>query len=96
VTATSPITYDANGGFHDHPPAFVKAYCAWLQAHGVDHKATYRTEHHLIDAPLVRVFQYDEDEQGRRYLDEATNDAAVRPAFDVLVKTPPPTPEDYA
>jgi hypothetical protein len=96
VSHATPVIYDVHEDFHDHPWPFVEAYCEWLQTHGVDHKATYRTEHHLIDAPLVRVFQYDEDEQGCRYVDEATGDAAVRRPFDVLEKTPPPSPEDYA
>jgi hypothetical protein len=96
VTVTSLIIYDANGGFFDNPPAFCAAYCEWLQAHGIDTHVTYRTEHHLIDAPFVRVFQVDEDQQGRRYVDDDTGDMAVRPPFDVLITTPPPTPGDYA
>lgn len=77
------------------PPAFGRAYCAWLCAHGIDPGLTYRTEHHLIDVPLVRVFAYDIDEDGRRYADEDGRDAARQP-YDVLAKTKPPKPEDYA
>lgn len=97
MSTAEPVVYDANTSFWSvHPGAFCEAYNEWLEAHGIDKTKTYRTEHLLIDAPLVRVFQYEEDDQGNRYVDEATGDAAVRPAFDVLVKTPPPNPEDYA
>jgi hypothetical protein len=92
---SEPTVYDVHEGFFGNTPPFVEAYCAWLAAHGVDKMATYRTEHHLIDAPLVRVFQYDADDQGRRCYDPEIDGAAVRPPFDVLVKTQPPSPEDY-
>jgi hypothetical protein len=75
---------------------FRAAYSAWLTAHGVDPNETVRAEHHVIDAPLVRVFQYDRDEHGCRYTDPATNRVAMREPFDVLITTPPPSPEDYA
>lgn len=96
---SEPIIYDASRSycnFFDYPKAFTDAYVAWLGDHGIDKNVTYRTEHRLIDAPLVRVFQYERDEQGRPHFDETTREMAVREPFDVLIKTPAPSPEDYA
>jgi hypothetical protein len=76
--------------------AFCAAYLDWLAAHGIDPYETVRTEHHVIDAPLVRVHQYDHDEDGRRYINPATGNWAMRKPFDVLITTPAPKPEDYA
>lgn len=90
-----PVIYEANTNFYTHPAAFTEAYTAWLEGHGVDKNATYRTEHHLIDAPLVRVFQFDRNGEGRLYTDEATGEVAKRPPFDVLIRTPAPRPEDF-
>jgi hypothetical protein len=88
--------YDVQEGFFSYPRAFTDAYTAWLEAHGIDKSSTYRTEHLLIDAPIVRVFQYDKDEDLHRFYDPVTGDIAKRKPFDVLVRTPPPKPEDYA
>jgi hypothetical protein len=93
---TQPIIYDVHAGFFNHPRAFTEAYTAWLTAHGINKDSTYRTEHYVIDAPLVRVFQFAEDADGRRYYDQVIDDVAKRKPFDVLVKTQPPSPEDYA
>lgn len=92
---SSAGVYDVHEGFHRHPDAFCEAYCVWLEAHGIDRHDTYRTEHHIVDAPLVRVFQYAKDESGRRYYDEAADDTAKRDPFDVLIRITPPSPEDY-
>ena len=96
ATHTEHTTYDVNEGFFDHPAAFTTAYIAWLEAHGIDKNITYRTEHHVIDAPLVRVYQCARDQNGRLYIDETTGDIALRKPFDVLITTPPPTPEERA
>lgn len=93
--STLTAVYDAHEGFYDHPWPFVDAYRDWLTEHGIDTNDTYRTEHHVIDTPLVRVFQYAKDADGRRYTDPATGNVAEREPFDVLIKTPPPTPEEY-
>lgn len=79
-----------------HRDPFHTAYLDWLKAHGIDPNETVRTEHHVIDAPLVRIFQYARDEAGRRYIDPATDWWVMREPFDVLITTPAPTPEDYA
>lgn len=95
---TPGLVYDSNtheGGW-PHSDAFRLAFCAWLKAHGVDDAVTNRVEFHLIDAPLIRVFQVAHDAEGRCYIDPATGDIAVLPPLDVLITTPAPRPEDYA
>jgi hypothetical protein len=88
--------YDVRENFHlDLPLEFCEAYTDWLRAHGIDPCQTYRTEHHVIDVPLVRVYAYALDEQGRRYVDQAARDIARREPYDVLIRTTPPSPEDY-
>lgn len=96
ATAAEPVIYEANTNFFTHPAAFCEAYAAWLEAHGIDRNSTYRTEHLVIDAPLVRVFQYERNMQGRLYTEESTGEVAVRPPFDVLIRTPAPSPADFA
>lgn len=95
ISSEHPQTavYDANNGFRDNPPAFCEAYCDWLEAHGIDRHLTYRVEHHVIDAPLVRVFQV--AAAGRLLDRDELRGDHVRKPFDVLIKTPPPSPEDY-
>jgi hypothetical protein len=99
VTDTSPTVFDVHDPQRNPwliaPPEFVEAYCAWLEAHGIDKNSTYRTEHHVIDAPLVRVFQYERDADGRHKIDPVARDVVKRKPFDVLITTPPPRPEDY-
>jgi hypothetical protein len=78
-----------------NPEATARGVDLAREAHGIAKNDTYRTEHHVIDAPLVRVFQYDLDDDGRRYYDPLTDGVATRKPFDVLIKTQPPSPEDY-
>lgn len=94
-TLPAPAVYDVHEGFFNHPHAFTDAYTAWLEAYGVDKNDTYRTEHHVIDVPLVRVFQFAHNENGERYVDPATNEHVERPPFDVLIRTPAPKPEEF-
>ena len=77
------------------PGRYVETLHAWVEAHGIVKEQTYRIEYHLIDAPFIRVFQYDVDGQGRCYVDPADRDRLARRQFDVLVTSPPPQPEDY-
>lgn len=95
---TPGLVYDA--GTHEggwpNTETWRLAFVAWLNAHGVNELDTYRVEFHLIDAPLIRVFQYAKNELGRSYVDPATRDIATLPPLDVLITTPAPRPEDYA
>jgi hypothetical protein len=74
--------------------AFVEAYIAWLKGHGIEPRWTHRTEHLVIDAPLVRVYQV-AHEGGRILADPVTGDIAYLEPFDVLIRFDPPRPEDY-
>jgi hypothetical protein len=92
------LVYDANtgeGGW-PHTNGWMLAYNAWLTAHGIDPNVTQRTEHMVIDAPLIRVHQVAHNADGRCYLDPATGNLARQKPFDVLIRTPAPRPEDYA
>jgi hypothetical protein len=96
-TTREPLAvYDERESFYGHhPAAFCETYKAWLTGHNINPDDTYRTEHHLVDAPFVRVFQYDRNAEGRPHVDPNTDDAARRDPFDVLIRTEPPKPEDY-
>ncbi len=95
--ATRGLVYDAQTGEGGWPNtgAWRLAFVAWLNAHGVNENDTSRVEFHLIDAPLIRVFQFAHNEGGRCYVDPATGDLARRDPFDVLIRTPAPRPEDF-
>lgn len=91
-----PAVYDSQARINwPGPDGFADAYRNWLLAHGVNPNTTYRVEHHVIDCPLIRIFQLDRDEVGRVRVDPATRDFAVRAPFDLLVTSDPPRPEDY-
>jgi hypothetical protein len=94
---TGTIVYDPNTPENwPGPAAWITAYREWLAAHGIDANVTYRVEHHIIDCPLIRVFQWAVDDHGRKfYLDPATGSAARREPFDVLITSAPPRQEDY-
>lgn len=77
-------------------PHWLAAFHAWVESHGIVKGQTWRIEHHLIDAPFVRVFQYEWNADGKVYLDPETREIARRDPYDVLVTSPPPRPEDYA
>ena len=79
----------------------------WLAAHGVDASHVYRVEVHDPDGPVVRVFVYATDADGKRFMDSASmlpgcdHDArhcecplevAVLPPLDVAMRIPPPVP----
>ncbi|MGH3376004.1 MAG: hypothetical protein ACRDP6_14795 [Actinoallomurus sp.] len=71
------------------PPseAFLRAYSAWLAAHGIDSNETRRIEHHdqpTIAQPFIRVHQRD------------MFSGVDREPLKVAITTPPPSPEDYA
>ncbi len=76
----------------------------WLAAHGVDANDTYRVEAHVVDCPLIRVFQFAKNADGKRFMDQASIEmdeadpdgrhlrAAVLPPLDVAMRIPPPVP----
>lgn len=73
--------------------------CEWLRSHGLAPNRIHRIEIHVIDVPLIRVFEFDEDEHGKlRCLLGHLNhhscpdgcDPAHRDPYDVLLKTNPP------
>jgi len=91
--------YDAETALLSWPADrdWIGGYSAWLRSHDVDPNVTYRVEHHVIDCPLIRVFQYDRNEHGQKYYttDYETGDIARRPPFDVLIRSEPPRKEDF-
>lgn len=95
VATTDGLVYDAYEGFHRLPDAFCVAYCGWLEAHGIDMNVTWRTEHRVLDASLIRVHQYVRDSDGQIAWIPGDREPVQVPPFDVLVKTSPPNPEDY-
>lgn len=70
----------------------------WLLDHGIDPNRTFRFELHVIDCPLIRVFEHSRDADGRPYcgvdhdhrVDLYRCSVAKRDPYDVLQKTPPP------
>lgn len=65
---------------------------AWNKDHLPDQgNDTYRLEFYLVDAPFAKAFRYATNEQGRRYMDLATGEAAVlEPVTVPLTELPPP------
>lgn len=79
----------------------------WLAAHGVDSVDTYRVELHDDDGPVLRVFRYARDGDGKKFIDRATErlgcghqgcrcqcplEVATAPPLDVAMRIPPPVP----
>lgn len=87
--------YDAQTGEnYPGPTRWMGAFHAWLNAHGIEPTDTFRVEHHLIDAPFIRVSQYVKDENGRTKIDQEARKAITK-TCDVLVTSEPPKVEDY-
>lgn len=53
------------------------ALLTWAGENGLDTGNTYRVEVEVVDAPLIRVYEYARNEQGERYLERCR-----RPACD--------------
>lgn len=64
--------------------------CAYLASQGLPIDPAYRVEVYLVDVPFARCFTYAEDEQGRRYVDPQTGEAAVREPYDRPLTALPP------
>jgi hypothetical protein len=73
----------------------IEARVAWLEAHGLSPADIYRFEVHVIDAPLIRVFEY-LSRDGRPYcaIDHVHGrqhcEIAKRDPYDVLIRVDPP------
>jgi hypothetical protein len=80
--------YDVRDGSYDYPTHGKLRW--WAREHGIDTDATYRIEIHSTDHKFARVFRYELDEQGRKRLDERTQEAAVREPIDVPINEMPP------
>lgn len=63
---------------------------AWAIEQGIDPNDTYRWEIHLIDMPLIRVFEFETDERGRVKFDEVRQDLCRRPPYDLPISSMPP------
>lgn len=78
--------YDARvPGIHS-----IDKLCEWLNQHGLDPYAIYRFELHVIDCPLIRVFEFKRSDSGHLLVDESGTDVLHRDPYDVLQKTDPP------
>lgn len=89
-TDTLQAVYDVRDGSYPFDGATV--LCQWAAENGIDTDSAYRIEIHLLDCPFARVFQYDQDAQGRRFIDPATDDAARRKPYDLPISSMPPIP----
>jgi hypothetical protein len=72
------------------PRSATETFNTWLRTHSVEPKDTIRVEYYLIDCPFIRIYQYERDASGHRYVDPAIGDAARRQPFDVPITTLPP------
>jgi hypothetical protein len=64
---------------------------AWVTEHGIATTDTYRTEIHIVDCPLIRVFKFAPRVNGNRPCDPShPRDPLRLPPYDVLIKTDPP------
>ncbi|MFD9950902.1 hypothetical protein ACFWYW_59195 [Nonomuraea sp. NPDC059023] len=81
------IVYDCSSRqWHGNPDVL-----AWMRAEGLDPEQAYRLEVYLVDCPSARVYEYDRNEAGERYL--VGDDAARREPYDVILSSlPPDTP----
>lgn len=64
---------------------------AWAVAHFPRQaEDVYRAEFYLLDTPFAILYRFAEDEQGRRYTDPATGEAArAEPLRMILSELPP-------
>jgi hypothetical protein len=79
-------TYDANvPGIHS-----IGKLGEWLNLHGLDPNVIHRFELHIIDCPLIRVFEYKCSASGHALVNESGTGLLRREPYDVLQKTDPP------
>jgi hypothetical protein len=90
VSDTLKAVYDCRDG--SFPFDGATAICDWAVREGFDLRDAYRMEIRLLDTPFARVFEYDKDAQGGRFLDPATDDIAKRRPYDVVISSMPPIP----
>lgn len=73
------------------PGPLWRERCDWAQEHFPNRaEDVYRAEFYLADTPFVILFQYAEDEQGRRFYDPVTDDAAAREPVTLILGELPP------
>ncbi|MEV4246985.1 hypothetical protein AB0J63_26675 [Streptosporangium canum] len=70
--------------------AWYDSLLGWVRQHGIDPPNTYRLEVYLLDCPFARVYEFDLDKDGRKYV--AGSDYARREPRDVLLSSLPPAP----
>lgn len=92
---TLVLAHDAS----DQKPGQIEPVSAWLRDHGLNPYDIYRIEVHVIDVPLLRIFEFLRNEDGKLYcpLDHEHEwahpdgcTAARRDPYDVLLKSNPP------
>jgi hypothetical protein len=63
---------------------------AWSRAQRIEPSDTFRLEIYLLDCPFARVFQFERDAGGHKYVIPGTREIACRKPFDVPVGEMPP------
>lgn len=64
----------------------------WARDQHLTPENIYRLEIYLVDCPSARVFEYDLDDNGRRYA--ISNDIARREPYTVILTSLPPVPQE--
>lgn len=70
----------------DHPIAKSTAFLDWLGDEGIEANVTYKV---AIRGRRVKVWQFDRNEDGRKYVDPVKDRVAVRDPFVVRVSRVP-------
>ena len=68
---------------------WIDRVCDWLTEHGVNPDRCRRAEVEVIDAPVLRAFVYDLNDEGRLTLDPATGHAREH-VVELLARSQPP------
>ncbi|MCK2214277.1 hypothetical protein MF672_010810 [Actinomadura sp. ATCC 31491] len=99
--ASPRVVYDVHAQSWERILADPERYArltTWVREQGLDPERIYRLEVYLIDTPRARVFEWKQDEQGRRYCEvehdhKARYEAcriAQREPYAVILKALPP------
>lgn len=62
----------------------------WFKQEGINPRNVYRLEVYLVDCPSGRIFEYDVDQEGNRYVKAGQDEAARRRPYDVILSSLPP------
>lgn len=71
------------------PMPYQVEFLCWLRGHGIEPEDTFRVEYTVIDCPMIRVWRYLADEDGKRYVEPGTDVIAHR-VTDHAVRLPLP------